>query len=313
MVGSDKRELKGVYPAMITAFDGSGNIHEAVQRQIIEYQIQAGVHGFYVCGGTGEGLLLRVDERKRLLEIALDQVKGRGAVVAHIGAYQTQDTLELARHAGEAGADAISCLPPTWFYKPDANGLVEYYRLVAGASDLPLLVYNIPQRTGLQLTPRLMDTLMTIGNVVGLKHSTGNLYEMRQIINAGKGKVIVFMGEDEYLLPALMYGAVGGIGGCYNVMPRYYVEIYEAFVRGEYQKAAEVQMREIEVASVFDDFEFIACMKETVRLMGFDCGSPRSPNRPLSEEERTRLRTRLEQIGFFEELCGSRASSGQLA
>jgi len=302
MAVNEKRQLKGIYTALVTAFDEQDRVNEAVQREIIKYQIEAGVDGFYLCGGTGEGLLLTVEERKRMLEIALDQVKGRAGIIAHIGAFQTQDTVELARHAGEAGADAISCLPPTWFYKPDADGLIEYYKRVAGASGLPLLVYNIPQRTGLQLTPGLMARLRSIGNVVGLKHATGNLYEMRQIINMAKEDMVVFMGEDEYLLPALMYGAVGGIGGCYNVMPRYYVEIYETFVRGDYQKATEVQMREIEVASVFDDFEFIASMKETVRLMGFDCGAPRSPNQPLRQEERTRLRARLEEVGFFEDL-----------
>jgi len=293
------RKLQGIYPALITAFDKEDNLNEAVQRKFIEFQIESGVDGFYLCGGTGEGLLLTVEERKRMLEIALDQAAGRVGMIAHIGAYQTRDTVELARRACEAGADAISCLPPTWFYKPDADALIEYYKRVAGACDLPLLVYNIPQRTGLQLTPSLMARLASIDSIVGLKHATGNLYQMRQIINMAQGDMIVFMGEDEFLLPALMYGAVGGIGMCYNVMPQYYVGIYASFLQGDYERATEIQLREIEVAAVFDDFEFIASTKATVTMMGFDCGPPRSPNQPLSDEDTAQLRKRLEEVGFF--------------
>jgi len=301
MAAKGKRELKGIYPAIVTAFDKNGNINEAMQREIIEYQIEAGVDGFYLCGGTGEGLLLTVEERKRMLEIALDQIKGRVGIIDHIGAFQTADTVELARHAGEAGADAISCLPPSWFYKPDAAGLVEYYKQVAGATDLPLLVYNIPQRTGLELTPGLMDKLRGIKNVVGLKHATGNLYQMGQIISLAKGEMIVFMGEDMFLLPALMYGAVGGIGGSYSIMPRYYVEIYKNFVEGNYEKATEIQVRANEIIPVYDGFMFISANKEILCMMGFDCGTGRSPNRPLTDEEKALLRKRLEEVNFFED------------
>jgi len=294
-----RHDLKGIYTPVVTPFDADGKVNLSLLRRLIEAQIAAGVDGFYLCGGTGEGLLLTVAERKAMLEAALDQIKGRVGIIDHIGAFQTADTVELARHAGVAGADAISCLPPSWFYKPDADGLLGYYGRVADAGGLPLLIYNIPQRTGVELTPALMEKLRRIKNLVGFKHSTPDIYQMRQIIHMAHGELIVFIGFEELLLPALTYGAAGSIGGMMNLAPRIYVEIYRHFVAGEYARAAELQLREIELASVIDEFETIAAVKETVRLLGFDCGLPRTPTRPMTDEEKARLRRRLDDVHFF--------------
>ena len=170
--------FKGIYPAIVTPFDQAGAFSPAAMRAVVQYQLKAGVHGFYICGGTGEGLLLTVDERQAVLETVLQEVAGRAQVIAHVGAFQTADTLALARHAGQAGADAIAALPPAYFYKPDTLGLIRYYSEVASASSLPLLVYNIPHRVGINMTQGLFDQLLEIPNVVGMKDSSGNIYAL---------------------------------------------------------------------------------------------------------------------------------------
>src|SRR5207302_730878 len=135
-----------------------------------------------------------------------DEVQGRALVIAHVGAFQTPDTIALARHASDLGVDAIAALPPGYFYRPDAIGLAHYYAAVAEASRVPLLVYNIPQRTGINMTPSLFEELLRIPNIVGMKDSTGNIYALGQFFAGGR-KPVIFNGEDTVLLAGLLAGA----------------------------------------------------------------------------------------------------------
>lgn len=292
------RELKGIYPAIVTPTDASGNLNEDVQRELVERYIGVGVDGFYVLGGTGEGLFFTVEERKRFLEITVDQAAGRVGIMAHIGAFQLQDTLELARHAGDAGADAISSLPNSWFFNIDGDGLIDFYEQISNACDLPLLAYNIPQRTGVELSASLMKRLLSIKTVVGLKHATGDICQMQSMIDLAKGDITVFMGEDGFLLPALMYGAQGGIGGGYPIMPRYYVDIYSNFLAGNYEKARDIQLKGNKLDAVYDGGAFIAKNMELLRMLGFDCGYGRSPNRRLTDDQAKDFRKACEEINF---------------
>lgn len=294
--------LRGIFPALVTPFDQHGKVNEYMLRKVIDYQLQAGVQGFYLCGGTGEGLLLTAQERKAIVETVINQVKGRAVVIAHIGAFQTHETEELARHAQDAGADAVSCLPPTFFYKPDLDGLILYYEQIASASNLPLLLYNIPQRTGVNITPTIMRRFMQIPNVAGLKHATLDIFQLRNLIELGKGKLIVFEGEDPVLLPALLYGADGGIGCTYNVMPQLFVRVYKLFLEKDYEEAARIQFQINRVINVLIQFDVIAATKETMTMMDMDVGPGRTPQRPLTEQEKDHLREGLEAEGFFDSI-----------
>ena len=137
--------LHGIFPATVSTFDIDGRFDPVSMRRIVRHQIDAGVHGLYVCGGTGEGLLMNSKERQQLLETVLDETRGDVTVIAHVGAFQIPETMALAQHASEIGADAISALPPSYFYKPDEISQVNYYKSIAEASEAPLLIYNIPQ------------------------------------------------------------------------------------------------------------------------------------------------------------------------
>ncbi|HIQ06011.1 MAG TPA: dihydrodipicolinate synthase family protein, partial [Anaerolineae bacterium] len=151
--------LRGVMPALLTPFDERGAVNEPVARELVDRLVAAGVNGFYVCGGTGEGLLLTPAERKRMAEIVVDQVAGRVPVVIHVGAIDTATAVDLAAHARAIGADAVSAIPP-FYYALDVAAIKEHYRLIGEAARLPLYIYNIPDATGVAVTPEMLVEFM---------------------------------------------------------------------------------------------------------------------------------------------------------
>jgi len=296
------RELRGIYPATVTPYDRDGGFDAKAMTRIIRHQMAAGVHGLYVTGGTGEGVLLTVDERKRVIDTAVEEAAGRIGIIAHVGAFQTADTIASARHASAAGVDAIAALPPAYFFKPDELALERYYRELAAASSVPLLIYNIPQRTGITMTPSLFEKLMSVDNIIGMKDSSGNIFSMQGFLEIGDTPPTIFSGEDTLLLSGLMAGAVGGIGLTYNLMPGIYVELWNAFEAKDLSTAAQHQARANQITRAFAcTSDGIAATKHIMAWMGLECGLARTPMRPLTDEEAATLRQRLEAVGFFEE------------
>ena len=294
-------KLRGILPPTVTPFDQDGAFDAAAMRKIIRHQMNAGVHGFYTCGGTGEGLLLTTAEHRAVAETVTDETAGAAAVISHVGGFQTADTLERAKDAREIGVDAVAALPPAYFYKPDDKGLLQYYTQVAeAAAPLPLLIYNIPQRTGVAMTPDLYAQRLAIANVVGMKDSTGDVYSIGQFVSQ-RPDALLFNGDDTALLGALMFGAVGGIGLSYNVVPQVYVGIWDAVQAQDMAAAAAGQKRANDVVAALASVDVIAAAKQTLGWMGLECGPPRTPIRPLDEAEQHRLRGALEAIGFFDE------------
>lgn len=295
------RELQGIYPATVTPFDGEGAYDPEAMRRIVRHQLEAGVHGFYLCGGTGEGLLLTREERQTVLEDVLDEVQGRAGVIAHIGAFQTTETIALARHASEVGVDAIAALPPAYFYKPDERALVRYYTAVAEVAEVPLLIYNIPQRTGITMTRDLFEQLLEVENIVGMKDSSGDVFALSLFLN-GDQKPLIFEGEDTVLSAGLMAGACGGIGATYNMMPQLFVELWNGFQAGALEEVARIQSRINQLIDALIVVDLFGGLKQTLAWMGLECGVPRTPNRPLTAEETEKLRRSLEQVHFFRDL-----------
>ena len=294
------RQLQGIYPATVTAFDGDGAFDAPAMRRIVRSQLAAGVHGFYVCGGTGEGLLLNVEERQKVIETVVDEVAGRAGVIAHVGAFRTVETLAVARQAGALGVDAIAALPPSYFYTPDNIGLVSHYTELAQASDVPLLIYNLPQRTGITMTIELFDELMQVDNIVGMKDSSGNIHGLGRFVEDHHDAVI-FNGEDTVLVAGLLAGACGGIGATYNLMPHLFVRLWDAFQAGDVESLAKTQSRLHQIWNASSVVDLFAGIKQAMAWMGLECGVPRTPLRPLTDEETRSLRQRLERIDFFSE------------
>ena len=164
----------GLFPAVITPMTGAGGFGEAAFRKVLEFNIQAGVHGFWLAGGTGESVMLDDDENRQLATAAADQNRGRVANIMHVGTPTTRRSAQLAEHAARAGVEAICCVPP-FFYARTDDEIVEHYRVVAAAADLPLFVYNLPHMTGVEITVDLMTKIQdSVPQLRGLKHSSAN-------------------------------------------------------------------------------------------------------------------------------------------
>ena len=288
------QEFHGVYPALVTPFDKTGGVNGTVVKEIVDWHLAAGVDGFYVCGGTGEGLLLSVQERKLMLEATVRASSGRGKVIAHVATLDTATTIDLAKHAEASGAAAVSVLPPI-YYKVDSVGLMEHYRLIASATRLPLFVYHIPALTGKSMSVDEMQKLLEIPNVRGLKFSDYDHFTMHRI-RLLRDDLVVYSGNDEVFLSALNLGANGGIGLTYNFMPQVYVGIYRAFLSDDVRRARELQWKACAMIDACFQVYGMGVAKAALEHLGFEVGEPRRPLRPLTANERSLLVERMETL-----------------
>ncbi len=289
-------EFGGVYPAIITPMTKEGALNEAAFREVIEFNIEAGVHGFWVAGGTGESVLLEDHENMRIAEIAADQAGGRIKNIMHVGAPNTARAARMAEHAAKAGVDAICCVPP-FFYRQSEDAIVEHYRVVAAAADLPFFVYNLPQSTGVEITPDLMLKIQEgVPQLKGLKHSAPTVANIRAFAKMG---LDCFVGNCMLMLPALTIGATGCIDGPPNVAPELWVEIWRAYNDGDIKRAEEAQDRASEAGIAVRQFGMHPTLKAVLsERLGIDCGDPRPPGLPLTPEQRAILVADLERLGL---------------
>jgi N-acetylneuraminate lyase len=291
--------IRGILPALITPMDDDGAAvnYDSLGR-LVEQQIHHGVSGFFVCGGTGEGLLLTPEERSRVLAGVIEAAGGRATVIAHIGAMDTATAARLAAEAVALGADAVSAVPPIYF-RVDDDALVEHYRLIGeAAGGVPLYPYQIPSATGVDVNARLMERLLSIPSLAGIKYSSYNLYDMRNIIELAPGRLSVLSGFDEVCLAALSMGAHGAIGSTYNVMPATFAALYRAMEAGDLAGARELQFRANRLIKALLTAPLIAGLKVLLSAHGIPCGAPRRPQRPLTSAERDGLLAAVADAGL---------------
>jgi N-acetylneuraminate lyase len=274
-------------------------VNEDGLRQLVEWQIARGVSGFFVCGGSGEGLLLRPEERRRVLTAVLEQAAGRVRVIAHIGALDTATAMELAAEAATLGVDAISAVPPVYF-RVDDDALVTHYRMIGSAAGAtPLYPYQIPSATGVDLNARIIEQLLSIPTLAGMKYSAYNLFDMRNIIELAPDRFTMLSGFDEVCLAALCMGAHGAIGSTYNVMPATFAALYNALQAGNLELAQTLQFRANRVIKALLSAPLIAGLKVILSEQGIPCGVPRRPQRPLTPAESDHLLSAVAAAGLY--------------
>lgn len=286
-------DIRGIYPALLTPMDEQGEIQFDELGRLVNWLFDQGVHGLYVGGTSGEGLLLEPHEREAVVERVIATSRGRGQVMVHVGAIGTAEAIQLAKHAERAGADAIAAVPPFAFGR-NLAGIQAHYRAISGACKLPLYLYNIPSLTAVNLRADDIATLLNLPTVRGLKFSDYDLFEEFRIISLDP-KLSVLHGSDETLLYALMVGAVGGVGLLYNMMPRAFLDIFKAFSEGRWQEANQLQLAVSRFTSEFlrlSAGNAVGLAKGVMGGLGFNCGPARPPNPPLPEENIARA-TRL--------------------
>ena len=289
-------KFRGIFPAIITPMTPEGKLNEEAYRQVMEFNIQAGVHGFWVAGGTGESILLDDAENRRIAEIVADQSQGRIANIMHVGAPTTTRSARLAEHAAKAGVEAICCVPP-FFYRQNDDALVEHYRVIAAAADLPFFVYNLPGATGVEITPDLMAKIQErVPQLTGLKHSAPYMAYVHNFVEMGLACLI---GNSQLMLPALTIGASGCVDGPPNMAPERWVAIRQAYQAGNLAAAQQAQAQALEITRLVIASKFHATLKAVLsQRLGIDCGAPRPPGETLTSAERAALAAKVAALNL---------------
>lgn len=289
--------IKGIIPPILTPMNADESINEKELRHQVNRMIEAGVHGIFAFGTNGESYALTPEEKIHVLEVVVEETKHRVPVYAGTGCVTTAETVKMSKKAQEIGADVLSVIVP-WFAAASQDELYDHYKAVAEAVDLPIVLYNIPARTGNALSPATVARLAKdIPNVMGAKDSSGNFDNMKQYIELTSGldkKFSVLSGNDSLILPALVFGGKGGIAGCANVFPHTMVDIYEAFTAGDMERAKKVQDSIRIFRNCFKFGNPNTIVKLAAGLLGDPVGPCRRPFCKITEQGMTELKKTLE-------------------
>lgn len=290
------QEIQGIIVPILTPMNADESVNEAELRRQIDRLIGAGVSGIFPFGTNGEGYILSEQEKEQVLAVCVEQTAGRVPVYAGTGCISTKDTIRQSRRAKELGADVLSIITPS-FAAASQEELYEHYRAVAGAVELPILLYNIPARTGNALAPATVERLSEIDNIVGVKDSSGNFDNMLQYIErTRKRDFAVLSGNDSLILWTLLAGGKGGVAGCANVFPKNMVAIYRRFMEGDMTGAREAQDA---IRPFRDCFRFgtpNTIVKAAVAMLGYPVGKCRAPFNRLSSEGEAAVRKALDML-----------------
>ncbi|KWX64514.1 dihydrodipicolinate synthase family protein [Mycobacterium sp. NAZ190054] len=269
--------LKGVYSAVATPFTADEKLDEAGLRALIDRTIDGGVHGLVPCGSTGEFSALTRAEREHVVEIVIEQTAGRVPVVPQTGATSTREAIELSRHAEKLGAQAIMVVAP--YYEPFTIAETKkYYADIAGSVSIPVMAYNLPAATGVNLTPEILGELINdVPNVKYVKDTSGDFTAAAQLIHEFGDAVSVFVGWDTLFFAALIEGAAGSVIGAANVVPRELVNVYNAVEQGDLTTARTHWQKIFPLMSTFVSGGYNAGIKGGLDLIGHTAGPQRAP------------------------------------
>lgn len=275
-------KFHGVFPALLTPFFADGSVNYKALRQLVRFNLDKGVSGFYVCGSTSEAFLLTSDERRNILETVLEENNGQAAVIAHVGQIGEAHAVELAKHAKAAGADAVSSVPP-FYYGFSFNEIKNYYYDIADVG-LPVFIYNFVAAGGAKLSTDNFKEFLADKRFIGVKHTSSDFY-MLERLKAFRPEAVIFNGFDEMFLSGLVMGADGGIGSTYNFMAEKFITIEKNFREG---RIAEAQTEQKKANNIIEALIRVGVMpgeKALCRYLGIDLGVCRKPFAALTPEQ----------------------------
>lgn len=289
---------KGIIPAMVTPLDNQGKVNKIALRRLTNYLIDGGVHGLFPIGSTGEWYGLTLGQKKEVIEIVIEETNGRVPVYAGTGAITTRDSIEITKIAAEAGVDAVSVLTPV-FITPNQEELYEHYRAIASSVDIPVLLYNNPDKTGINLNAELVEKLSKIDNIIGIKDSSGDMTLIGEFIRRTNDDFCVLSGRDTLILSTLVYGGTGAIAATATIVPELPVRIYEEYIKGNLKKALQAQYELAPLRLAFSLGSFPVVMKEGLKMIGIDVGTTLKPVGEMTEENRAKLKKILHNMGVL--------------
>jgi 4-hydroxy-tetrahydrodipicolinate synthase len=281
-----------VLTAMVTPFDQNGEVDFNATRKLVDYLIDNGTDGIVVAGTTGESPTLTTDEKIALFKVVVDAVKGRVPVIAGTGSNNTRASISLTKQAEEAGVDGIMLVAP-YYNKPSQEGMYQHFKAIAESTPLPIMLYNIPGRSVVNMSVETVVRLSQIGNIVALKEASGNLDAMAEIISQVPSDFTLYSGDDGLTLPVLAIGGAGVVSVASHVIGNEMQEMINHFKNGQVQEAANAHRRLLPIMKALFAAPNPAPVKAALNINGVSVGGLRLPLLPLSEEEENTLQAVL--------------------
>ena len=295
----------GIHSAIFSVYDENMDVKKDTVTKMVDYQLRNGVKGFYVGGNTGECTVLPAKTRKQMLETVVEVNKGRGKIMAHIGAGHFDEVMDLLEHANTQNIDAIASLPPSLCSFYNHKDTIEYYKALAKASKFPVYAYVTPVTMQHSELYSFANELSEIENIAGLKITIPDYFKFALVNQIDGGRLNNLNGPDEMMLSSLAIGADGAIGTTYNIVPKVAVKIYDSFQKGDMKTALEYQNKLnafIQVMYSFVNGRGLGYWKACLSLLGYDMGYTVFPATSVSEEDLNVLKEKLTAINFFKEM-----------
>ncbi len=292
-------ELRGYNVVVVTPFAKEGEIDEGAYLEIVDRMVDYGATGIVVSGCTGEFWAMSLEERKRLFKLTADHLSGELKVICSVMAVTTGEILELTESAKAVGADAVMCLPPHGVV-PTRREIVHLYRTISETVDIPIMVYNLPSRAAINITPDIVDELADIRNVVAIKESSNNINQIVETIMSAGDRISIFVGYEHGVLPGIIMGAEGVSSVLPQILGRDAIDLCFYAMSGEIEKARPLQFK---AYTVFNGMEgagnFPAWFKEAMNQLGYPAGYPRLPQLPLTANEKAQVTRVLKKLDLL--------------
>ena len=288
--------LEGTFVALVTPFK-SGKINEEKIRELVRLQIENGTDGIVPCGTTGESPALSEEEKNRVIEIVIEEAKGKALVIAGTGTNNTEKSVKATAQAKEMGADAALVITP-YYNKPTQAGLIRHFEAVAEVN-LPIMIYNVPGRTSVNILPSTIEKLSKLDQIVAIKEASGDLNQVSEILTRCKDNIKVFSGDDSLFAPILAVGGVGVVSVVANLVPQYLKSLYEAFKSNEIARMQQLHHQLFELCQAMFYETNPGPVKTAMNLMGMDVGELRPPLAPMSETNKEKLIESLKVYGLL--------------
>ena len=282
--------FRGCGTAMCTPFTEDGKINYEEWEKFIEFQINNKVDSLIVCGTTGESATMSEEEKKEAIKFVVEKVNKRVPVIAGTGSNNTVSAIKMTKYAEEIGADGVLVITP-YYNKTTQNGLIAHYTEIAKNTNLPIILYNVPSRTGVNINPETCLELSKIKNIVAIKEASGNISQVSKIASLCKDNLYIYSGNDDQIVPILSIGGIGVISVLSNIKPEYVHNMVKEYLSYNVKEAAKMQLESLElIETLFCEVNPIP-VKEALNICKFDFGKPRLPLIPLSETNKNKLKT----------------------
>ena len=293
-----KTLFTGAGVAIVTPFNNDGSVNFEVLGQLIENQIANDTDAIVICGTTGEASTLTDDEQIETIKFTVDKVNKRVPVIAGAGSNDTRHGIELCKRCEQVGADGLLIVTP-YYNKTTQKGLVKYYTDMAGATDLPVIMYSVAGRTGLNIAPSTVEQLAKIENIVAIKEASGNISQVAEIAHRTQGNLDIYSGNDDQIVPLLSLGGKGVISVLSNVAPKYTHDMVMSYLNGDNEKATKMQLNCLGVVkALFCEVNPIP-VKAALNMMGYNVGGYRAPLVEMDEENRLMLERAMKELGII--------------